>query len=150
MIKFARERLDDVSDEITPLLDRHWEEIALNKDKIKLKPDWGRYRTLDELGHLAIYTLRDDERLVGYFVCFVMPHIHYCDDVFAVNDIIYFDKDYRKGMNAIRFLKYCEKDLADNGVSAIVINSKEHQPFGRVLERIGYNFTEKIFTKVLI
>lgn len=150
MIKFARERLQDVSSEIAPLLDKHWEEIAVNKDKIKLCPDWGRYRELDESGNIAIYTVRDDGKLVGYFVLFVMRNIHYSEHLFAVNDIIFIDPDYRRGMTAIKFLKWCEKDLANSGVSVVVVNSKEHQPFGKVLERIGYNFTERVYTKALI
>lgn len=150
MVDFARERLDDVSEEIKPLLQKHWQEIAVNKDKIKLNPHWGRYRELDESGGIAIYTARDDGKLVGYFVLFIMNHIHYSDHIFAINDIIFVDPEYRKGTMAIRFLKWCEEDLKGIGVSVIAVNSKEHQPFGKVLERIGYNFTERLYTKALI
>lgn len=37
---FALESLSKVRREIEPLLEEHWKEIALNKDKIKLNPDW--------------------------------------------------------------------------------------------------------------
>ena len=37
---FALEALAQVKREAEPLLQQHYEEIALNKDKIKLNPDW--------------------------------------------------------------------------------------------------------------
>jgi len=47
-MNFALENLAKVRREIEPLLQEHWEEIALNKDTIKLNPDWREYARLDE------------------------------------------------------------------------------------------------------
>ena len=150
MIEYARERFDDVSDDIPPLLDKHWREIAVNQDKIKLKPIWHKYKQMDADGTIAIFTARDDGKLVGYFVLFVMQHLHYSDHIFAVNDIVYIDPDYRRGMTAARFFKFCEKELTESGVSVMIVNSKEHAPFGKLLERLGFSFTERVYTKALI
>lgn len=150
MIVFDQERFSDVVADLPPLLEKHWQEIALNQDKIKLNPDWPRYESLDLSGNLAIFTVRDDGKLIGYFVLFIMPHIHYSDHIFAVNDILFIDPEYRRGSMAIRFFKFAEEELKKRGTSVIVINSKVHAPFGKILERIGYSFAERIYTKAVI
>jgi hypothetical protein len=42
-MEFAIENLAKVRREIEPLLEQHWQEIALNKDIIKMNPDWEGY-----------------------------------------------------------------------------------------------------------
>jgi len=150
VIKFAREKFTDVCDEIKPLLEDHWQEIALNKDKIKLNPDWNRYFQMECAEQLAIFTMRDNGKMVGYFVIIMIKHLHYVDHVFAFNDIIFVHPSYRKGMNAIRFIKFCESEVKKIGASVLTINSKVHAPFGSILERIGYAHIEQIYSKALI
>ena len=75
-IKYQQEFLHSVVEDIKPLLEEHWEEVALNKDKIKINPDWEAYFSLESQGKLDIFTARDEGVLVGYFVVFVYPHIH--------------------------------------------------------------------------
>ena len=86
---FALENLAKVRREIEPLLEEHWKEIALNKDKIKLNPDWRAYADLDSINALRIYTARKDGKLMGYFVIIVSKSLHYRDHLFANNDIIF-------------------------------------------------------------
>ena len=88
---FALENLAKVRREIEPLLEEHWKEIALNKDKIKLNPDWRAYADLDSINALRIYTARKDGKLMGYFVVIVSKSLHYRDHLFANNDIIFSD-----------------------------------------------------------
>ena len=42
-LEFKQEFINDVKPEIVNLINLHWEEIALNKDVIKLNPDWNTY-----------------------------------------------------------------------------------------------------------
>ena len=65
---FALEALAQVKREAEPLLQQHYEEIALNKDKIKLNPDWRAYAELDKINALRVFTARKDGKLMGYFV----------------------------------------------------------------------------------
>ena len=83
MITYQQEFLESVRDDAQPLLEAHWQEIALNKDIVPLDPDWDAYEQLEEEGKLFIFTARDGGQLAGYFVVIVAPHIHYKSTLFG-------------------------------------------------------------------
>src|SRR5580700_5462094 len=58
-ITYQVEPFDTSFEEAQELLIEHWEEIALNKDKIKLAVDVTRYKELADRGALHIVTVRD-------------------------------------------------------------------------------------------
>ena len=149
MIKYQQEFLSQVQSDIEPLINLHWKEIALNQDKIKLNPDWEAYANLESEGKLKIFTAREGDKLVGYFVTILGRNIHYKDHVFASNDVIYLHKNYRKGFAGIRLIKFAKKCLAEDGISVLTINTKVHQPFDKVLERLGFNLIERVYSSYL-
>lgn len=146
-VKYQQEFLDSVIDQIKPLLNSHWEEIALNKDKIKLNPDWEAYESLEAQGKLKIFTARDDEQLVGYFVVIVGTNIHYKDHLFASNDVIYLSPEYRKGFMSIKLIKFAEKCLKADGVSVLTINTKVHKPFDKLMDFLKFRKIERVYSK---
>ena len=148
-IKYQQEFLATVKDEIVPLLNSHWEEIALNKDKIKLNPDWDAYDNLEQVDKLKIFTARDDNKLVGYFVVIVGVNIHYKDHLFASNDIIYLSPEHRKGFTGIRLIKFAEKCLKQDGISVLTINTKVHQPFDKLMDFLKFRKIERVYSKYL-
>ena len=148
-MRYQQEFLDQVKDDILSLLDLHYKEIALNQDKIKLNPDWDVYSELEQQGKLKIFTARDNDTLVGYFVVVVGVNMHYKDHTFACNDIIYLHKEYRKGFAGIKLIKFAKKCLTEDGVSVLAINTKVHQPFDKVLERLGFNLIERVYSSYL-
>lgn len=95
-MQFATESLYDVMDEVAPLICRHWEHIALDKDTIPLKPDWDVYKNLQDLGKLNITTAREAGELVGYAVYIVAQSLHYSDEVFADADIFWLSRSIEK------------------------------------------------------
>ena len=111
MILFHVEQLKDCASEAMPLIEAHWQEIALHQDTIQLNPNWPQYFRLEEEGKLHVYTAREDDKLVGYFVMIVVPHLHYSDHSFAHNDVIYVDPAYRKGFTAWRLIKFATEQL---------------------------------------
>ena len=148
-MKIQLESISNLVDELEPLIKLHWEQIELNQDKIKLKPDWDQYKAIDKLGMIRTYTVRDNKELVGYFIAVYMKALHHADHVFANCDAIYIRPDKRKGSIGHKLIKYAEKDLSKIGVSMMTINVKTHAPFDRLLNRLGFKFTEKIYTKYL-
>jgi len=149
MITYQQESLVTSKANAIPLLENHWEEIALNKDKIKLNPDWDAYANLEDAGVLKIFTARDDRKLVGYFVVFVKSHIHYKDHLFCYNDVIFVDEEYRKGFTSPRLIKFAEKCLKADGVEVMIVNTKRHKPFDSLLVWLGYKHIENLYSKVL-
>lgn len=149
-LEFKQEFINDVKPEIVNLINLHWEEIALNKDVIKLNPDWNTYYDLEDNNKLKIFTARCDNVLIGYFIVIIHVNLHYKDHLFASNDILYLHPDYRKGFAGIKLIKYAEKCIKEDGVSVMTINVKEHKSFGLVLERLNFNPIETVYSKVLI
>lgn len=149
VLKYQQEFLNQVEDDSKYLLELHWNEVALNKDHIKLNPDWESYYELEQRGKLRVFTARNRGTLVGYFVVIVNSNLHYKDHLFAANDIIYLHKDYRKGFTGIKLIKFAEECLKEDGVSVLAINTKVHQPFDVVLERLNFSMVERVYSKYL-
>lgn len=147
---YAHESYTNIKDEIKPLLEQHYKEIALDQDVIKLNPDWDAYAKYDSIHALRCYTARnDDGDLVGYFVLMVSTSLHYKDHLFANNDVIFLRKDARKGMTGVKLIKYAVKCLQREGITRININTKTHQPFDIIVERLGFELIERVYSLVL-
>jgi len=146
---FAIENLAKVRREIEPLLEEHWKEIALNKEIIKLNPDWDGYARLDNVNALRIYTARKDDKLMGYFVVIVSKSLHYRDHLFANNDIIFLTKAASKGLTGVKLIKFAIDSLAAESITKLHINTKAHQPFDAILERLNFEEIERVYSLVL-
>ena len=149
-MQFATESLYDVMDEVAPLICRHWEHIALDKDTIPLKPDWDVYKNLQDLGKLNITTAREAGELVGYAVYIVAQSLHYSEEVFADADIFWLSPEHRKGTAGMRLFKHAEASLKDSGVTKVFNKVKLHFDVGRVFERMGYQPIERVYAKGLV
>ena len=146
---YQQEFISDVDAEIRPLLETHWQEIALNKDRVKLNPNWDAYYDLEAVGKMKVFTARKSGELIGYFVVVVDRHIHYKDHLFATNDILYLSPEYRKGFTGIKLIKFAEKCLKEDGVSVLIINTKVHKPFDKLMEFLKFNNIERVYSKYI-
>jgi hypothetical protein len=142
---FAHESYINVKNEIKPLIQEHWKEIALHQGDIKLEPNWNTYSRLADQGALRVYTARKSGELVGYFVCIVMPSLHYMRHLFANNDILFLKKSERKGTAGIRLIKFAIEELKKDGVTLINVNVKKKQDFGKVLEHLDFEHVEDLW-----
>lgn len=149
MIEYGVERLAECLEEIKPLLLDHYKEVAMYQDSIELNPDYDKYLSMDEAGLLHVVTARDDSRLVGYFISFVLPHIHYKDHKYAANDILFLDKEYRNAKAGVGLFSYAEDRLKEEGVSVMTIHMKTALPFDSICEGLGYDYAERIYTKYI-
>jgi len=148
-MNYQQEFLATVKKDIRPLLERHWNDIAVNKDKIKLNPDWDAYHSLEQDGKLKIFTAREQGELVGYFVVIVHRNLHYKDHLFASNDVIFLHPDHRKGRTGIKLVQFSEKCLKEDGVSVLAINTKVHKPFDKLMQFLGFSLVERIYSKYI-
>ncbi|NUX58645.1 GNAT family N-acetyltransferase [Paraburkholderia youngii] len=149
-ITFATETVDEVRPDIGPLLEKHYEEVAMHKDAISLAPDWARYQQLENQDRLMAFTARDDGRLIGYSVWFMDMHIHYAGALIATNDVIFVDKDYRRGTNAgTDLILYSEKMLKQIGVTKALWHIKFDHDWSAILKRRGYGREDFTMGKIL-
>lgn len=149
MLEFKVEKLDECLDEMKPLLEDHWEEIAIYRDKIKLNFDEEKYRFMEKAGTLHIVTARDKGELVGYFVSFIVTHMHYSDHTYAMNDILFLLPDYRHAGNAADMFGYAEDRLKELGVSVISLHMKVEHPFHTLSDYLGYDRVEYNYSKYI-
>lgn len=133
--------------ELKPLLHGHWEELALNKDKVPLDPQWDLYLQADAAGQLVLVTLREDGKVAGYFIGFVRPGMHYKTCLTYSMDIFYVHPEHR-GNNGGQLMVDClEKELKRRGVHRIFMGTKNHKPAGWMFEKLGYTEVETYYSK---
>lgn len=149
MVEIKVESILDIRDEIVPLTEKHWEEIALYKDKITLDVDYGTYETIEASGNFKLFTARVEGKLVGYFGVVIKAHPHYSGHLFACNDVIYIDPDYRLSGLAKEMIAFAEEALKDLGVSVLTINTKDHSPFDKLLLKSGFDLNDRVYGKYL-
>jgi hypothetical protein len=146
---YSKERLLDCKEELIPLLKEHYKEIAAYQEKINLAPDWEKYKQLDDSGILNIFTMRDNDVLVGYYICMVLPNLHYSEDLYSVNDIVLIKPAYRNKMNGVELFLYVEEEMIKQGVSVMTMHMKTSLPFDKLCEGLGWDYMERLYTKCL-
>jgi GNAT superfamily N-acetyltransferase len=135
--------------EMLPMLPRHWEELALDKDVIPLDPRWDEYRALYERGKLLLVTLRERGHLVGYCWVIIAPSLHYGSSLHGTIDIFWIDPRHRGRMGGRRLFRAVEAELRRRGVMRWVASSKLHRDCGRLLAAIGMQPFETLYAKML-
>lgn len=148
MLTYQMESLSIILPNVKELLLEHYEELTLNKAKIKLKPVWVRYETMEKFNQFYAITVRDDNVIVGYSGFIVQPHLHYEDVIVAQNDVLFLKKEYRLGTTGIRLLKYSEQCMKDLGANKITWHVKYSNDFRSILYRMGYLDEDVILGKM--
>jgi len=155
VITYQVEKFDDCYEEAIPMLTAHYQEIATDKEVKPLVADLDKYRAMEEAGMLRIFTVRDNEghpvqgRMIGYFVSFVMKHMHYSQTTIALNDIMYIDPAHRGGTVGYRMMKLAAEDLKNLGAEVLIIHMKVDYPFRSLLTKLGFHLTEENWERVL-
>lgn len=152
MIAFARETLFDVVHEVDALLQLHYQELTLNRDKIALAPRWASYRALEAAGNFVLFTARDDGKLVGYSAFFIDRHMHYVGLTLATNDVLFLHPDYRTGRNGVKLIRFSEQQLDAQLAEVdhkIVWHAKHSNYFARILEKMGYQNEEIMMARMV-
>lgn len=149
MISFQQEKLDDIIPNVKELLLDHYQELTLNKARVKLKPVWTRYANMEKHNRFYAVTARDSGSIVGYSGFIVQPHLHYGDILVAQNDVLFLKKEYRLGTTGIRLLKFSEQCMKDIGVNKITWHVKYSNDFRPILHRMGYADEDVIVGKFL-
>lgn len=149
MIKFQIEKWNDALEGMRELWASHWDEVANDKDHIKLNVWEDAYADLEKSGQLLLVTARDGEKIVGYHYTVVRPHLHYKDSLTAYTDVYFLHPDYREGMNGVTLFIFVEQALKKMGVQKIYTASKVKMDKSAIFERLGYILAEKTYTKYI-
>lgn len=139
------ENLTQTLEELKPHFPSHWEELGLYKDKMPLDPQYDVYLKYDAAGQAFLTTLRADGKLVGYFVGFVAPGLHYQQTLTCKMDICYIDPAYRDAGNGFLLFETAKAALAKRGVKLWWVGSKNHKPIEAFFRLLGFEQQEAYF-----
>lgn len=150
MFSFARERLSDLWGEMGVLLKQHWAEVAHYKD-IPLSPKKEFYEAAERGGALRLFTARQEGVLVGYAAFFVLHHPHYKECLVANQDVLFLTPEVRGKKLGACFIRWCDEQLKTEGVQVVTqhVKAKPELDFGPLLEGLGYELMDKIYTRRL-
>ena len=149
-MEYKAEFIKDVLHEIKPLLEHHWKEVAWYQDDIKLCPDYDKYLTMEEHNALLCVTVRNKEgTLIGYNINFLQYHPHYCEHIYAINDIIFILPKYRHTNTARELIESTEVILKHLGVSVVTMHMKPEHTFMSLVEGLGFKQQEYVYSKLI-
>lgn len=149
-LETALEPFHKIAHELPPLFERHWLELALDRDTIPLEPDWDRYYDLAVVGTLRVMTARCDGVLVGYIFNLIGPHLHYKSTLHVEIEMFWLDPAYRGGWFPVKWFSLNEREMRKLGAKRISTGLKNHFMAGRVgwiFRRMGYKPIETIWSR---
>lgn len=147
MITCHVESFEERLAELQVLLPLHYRELALNQDKVPLSPQYHIYVDRERAGQLLFVTLRDAGELVGYFIGFIAPGLHYSTCLTCTMDIFYVHPARRSGSAGVRMFRFVETELKRRGVQRWFMGSKVHADASALFKRIGAAPVETYYSK---
>ena len=137
-------------DELKPLLPHHYEELALNQDKVPLSPQYDVYFARERSGQLIYVVMREAGELVGYFIGFIAPGLHYSTCLTCTPDIFFIRPDKRgAALPGVRLFNAVEEELRRRGVQRWFVGSKLKADASKLFEFLGFERVEVTYSKWL-
>ena len=149
MITAQIESFTEMLEELKPLLPLHWEELGLNKDSVPLDPMFETYIAREAQGEVIFTTLRDDGELIGYFIGFITPGLHYRTCLTCIMDIFYVVQDKRGRKGGFTLFAEVKKELQRRGVQRWFVGEKLHKPCDQFFNALGFEPVERIHSMML-
>jgi len=152
MITAHIERLSDTLEELKPRFVPHYEELALDQDRVPLDPVYELYLQREAAGEVLLAVLRDKGRLVAYFVGFVAPGMHYRTCLTLTMDIFWLDPEYRNEdslskleahMLSLQLFEAVREEAKRRRVQRAFFGSKSHSDASAVFEALGAHEVER-------
>lgn len=149
MITSHQEKLVDHLEEIKDLLPLHYKELALEQEHVPLAPQYDIYLAREAAGELIFTVLRDGGEMIGYFLGFIAPGLHYKTCLTCTMDIFFVRPDKRKLGAGLSLFNEVEKELRRRGVQRWFMGSKNHKDASYLFEKIGATPVETYYSKWL-
>jgi GNAT superfamily N-acetyltransferase len=123
-----------VIDEIIPLVPKQYIEVSQHyKHHIPVNVNWNFYLTKQINGELIFVALREYGGLIGYFVGFINPCLHYQAMTISL-DTIYVNPDSRGNKGGKLIIDCIEKEFKRRKVKLWKMGyKKEHEKYLRAL-----------------
>lgn len=146
MITAHVESFEENLEYLKPLLPIHYKELALNQDKVPLSPQFDKYVATEKQGGLIFVTLRNAGQMVGYFIGFIAPGLHYSTCLTCQMDIFYVLPEHRGSGAGFQLFKFVEQQLKKRGVQRMFVGSKMHKDASWLFEKLNYTPVETYYS----
>jgi GNAT superfamily N-acetyltransferase len=148
-VTVRRESLDSFLPEALPLLRKHYNEVSDYKD-IPFDLDVEAYQSIENAGHLRIFTARTEDRLIGYSIYLVAADSHAKGSRAANQDAVFVDHGCRRSGAGLRLMRDAEMLLRGEGVQVIYQHvPAAHPALGVICARLGYRTVHTVYAKRL-
>lgn len=145
---FAVEKVEDCWDEMVALAEGHYAETQGHRHYQGFQPLYERYKQQEDWGSFIQFTARVDGKMVGYGGCYVVPSMH-TQAMICTEDTWYLLPEYRKGWNAIKFMRFMEKTAKERGAVDVTITTSFTTAADKVAKFLGYEPVAKVLYKRL-
>lgn len=146
MITIMQESFRATLPELLPVLPLHYQELALNQDKVPLDPQYDIYLAREDAGELMFMVVRENGALIGYFIGFVAPGLHYRTCLTLTMDIFFVTPEHRGGRIGYSLFRAVEDEAKNRGVDRMFVGSKVHLDASFLFEKLGYERVEIYYT----
>lgn len=156
MITCQVESLNPVLNELQPLLIQHWRELGLNQDEVPLLPQYDVYFEREARGEMLLVIMRSDAQIVGYFLGFIAPALHYRTCLTLTMDIFWLHPDFRDGdsLNRIQGEMLCmelfetvKTEALRRGVQRVYYGTKSRKDSGALFEAMGMVEVDRYYSQ---
>jgi len=146
MITVQVEKLVDCLEELKPLFQPHWRELALNQEQVPLDPKYEWYLQMDLTGRVLCVVARERGHIVGYFIGFIDTHHHYRSTLHLTEDIFWLHPDFRDkdsltmlegDMLAQALFERVKLEAVTRGVKRAYLGSKVHRSAQEMFRQMG-------------
>lgn len=149
MITVMPESFEQMLPELMPLLPLHYAELALNQDKVPLSPQYNIYIDRGRDGQLLFMVMREAGEMIGYFIGFISPGLHYSTCLTCQMDIFYIRPDRRGHKYGKALFEAVEQENRRRGVQRWFVGSKCHLDASWLFEQLVFERVEVYYSKWL-
>jgi GNAT superfamily N-acetyltransferase len=147
-LTFQLEPVATAWNELMALATEHWAGTKTYRRHFPFQPSFDRYQACNEQGFFHLFTARDGAALAGYFGVYVTPSMH-SQHLMATEDVFYLRPAYRKGREAIRFIRHIEEQCRAWGVEEIMFSCEAENPSNQLLKYLDYQPVIQQYSKLL-
>jgi GNAT superfamily N-acetyltransferase len=150
MISYQVEKWSSAVEEMRPLWEQHYSEIAYDQAEIPFFLNEAFYLAAETSGILLFVTVRDNGKLIGYSKNLLSRHPHHASSLFCFNDSYFILPEYRQGWIGVHLFRYAEDRMREAGVKKAVVSTQDNMDRGSVFKRLRYRKSGAVYTKVLL
>lgn len=147
MIEIRPSTVDEMLASADILFEEHYQELAIDKTLMVLKPDVERYKLLEQNGVMMILAAFVGGVMAGYSVNLITNNLHYSDLKMCQNDILFVASAHRAGRLGLKLIKETERQAKQRGAGIMLWHAKPGTALEAIAPKLGYRVQDIMFSK---